>query len=481
MGQTDQVVYNRAKVWQIAFFTLNNIATNAGLMMMGYYAFYTQNVLGLGAVVIGLIGTLTRVFDGITDPIAGILIDKTNGKFGKYRPFMLIGNIILCVCMILIFRTPTSFSTQAKYIYVTVLYVIYIVGYTLQTISTKAAQVILTNDPKQRPLFSGFNSVFNQLLGMFIPVLITSILSDRYSVGQYAATAERAGTGMLNPELWNTAALIVSALSFGMTILAIIGISEKDRPDNYANYRANPIKFKSCVEIIQHNRPIQMLIIAAATDKLGSLMVQGVTIYVFANLLLNNKLAGTASSLMMIPMVLVSLFGVGVARKLGLKRAFMIGTWLSLATLIVMYAVGPNPQAPMVFIVLIIIQKCTSGLANNSVIPMLADCADYEYYRSGNFVPAIIGTLFSFVDKIISSLSTLIIGITLSVVGVSNMVITPNTPIEGSFNSAIMFCFCAVPILGHICSIISMHFYHLDRERMEEVQIGIEKRKAAQG
>ena len=96
------IEYNRAKIWQIALFVMNNTATNTAMLLLGYYAFYTQNVLGLAAVVVGLIATLMRVWDGITDPIIGYLLDKTNGRFGKFRPFMFIGNIIIISTMMII-------------------------------------------------------------------------------------------------------------------------------------------------------------------------------------------------------------------------------------------------------------------------------------------------------------------------------------------------------------------------------------------
>ena len=56
------------KNWQIALFSLNGISSNTALTMMGYYMFFTQNILGLSAVIVGMIATFMRVFDGITDP-----------------------------------------------------------------------------------------------------------------------------------------------------------------------------------------------------------------------------------------------------------------------------------------------------------------------------------------------------------------------------------------------------------------------------
>lgn len=213
------IEYNRAKIWQIALFVMNNTATNTAMLLLGYYAFYTQNVLGLAAVVVGLIATLMRVWDGITDPIIGYLLDKTNGRFGKFRPFMLIGNIIIIATMVAIFHIPGEWSTFAKYLVTTILYVIHIIGYTFQTACTKGAQAALTNDPTQRPVFTWFDAVFNLILFNGATFLITKVMAPTYA------------KNMIDPQLFKDISYIFAALSFALTILAIIGIWQKDRTE----------------------------------------------------------------------------------------------------------------------------------------------------------------------------------------------------------------------------------------------------------
>lgn len=108
------------KNWQIALFALNGIATNTSLVMMGYFMFFTQNILGLSAVVVGMIATFMRAFDGVTDPPIGILIDRTNTKFGKVRPYILLGCLIISGTMVAIFNCPASLSVTGKYVYTTI-------------------------------------------------------------------------------------------------------------------------------------------------------------------------------------------------------------------------------------------------------------------------------------------------------------------------------------------------------------------------
>lgn len=469
--------YNNAKLWQIGFFSLNNCATNIAMFLMMQYSYYTQNVLGLAAAIVGLIATGTRIFDAITDPLVGFLVDRTNGRFGKFRPYMLIGNIIIWGSLIVIFNTPVNWGISQKYIFTTLFYVIYILGYTCQTVVTKAGQAVLTNNPKQRPIFSGFDSVFTQMASALVPMLITTILANRYSVGEFLGENGQR-LGMINPAMWKEAVLILAAISFTFTVLAIIGISQKDRPEFYGAAGSQPkVKFSDYKDIVMHNRPIQMLIISAATDKLGQLLMSGTMTYLFANILLNSSLQGVFSSLLIVPLVIVSISGVFVSRRFGLKRTFLLGTWGSMIMLAIMFVVRPNPEMPAVFLGLFLVQKCLASMGNAGVIPMIADCTDYESYRSGRFVPGMMGTMFSFIDKIISSFSAMIQGFALTLAGVGNVIIRPNEPVNNTFNMAIMICFCIVPILGHVTTIIAMKWYDLDREKMVEIQAELETRK----
>ena len=86
---------HRVPLWRIAGFALNNTATNLYLMFMNYVSFYLLGFVGVGMVMASSFTMAMRIWDGVTDPFIGYMVDKTNGKFGKNRPFMVIGNITL--------------------------------------------------------------------------------------------------------------------------------------------------------------------------------------------------------------------------------------------------------------------------------------------------------------------------------------------------------------------------------------------------
>ncbi|MCM8710052.1 MFS transporter [Clostridium sp. SYSU_GA19001] len=464
--------YNRAKIWQIGFFALNNTATNAAMFVMMYYAFFTQNILRLAAVVVGSIAMSMRIWDAVTDPIVGYLMDKTNGRFGKFRPYMLIGNIILFVSVVMIFRTPAGWSISQKYWYTTITYVIYVIGYTFQCTVTKGAQAALTNDPRQRPVFTMFDALYNTILFSGGTFLITTVMAPKYP------------KTMIDPQLWKDVSLIFMTLSFVFTILAIIGIWQKDRTEFFGlGENGVQVKFKDYWDILKNNRPIQMLVIAASTDKLASTALRGAQVYFFSNILLNSALQGKFSLASAVPVMIITALGVNWSRNTGIKKAFVGATWVSMLMLLLNLAVTPiltkSYTGIIILLILMTLQGGIMNISGNIVIPMIADCSDYETSRSGRFIPGMMGTLFSFVDKMISSLSSFIIGIVIAWAGYGTTVIKPNTPVNTKFYIGILFCVYGLPILGHIASIIAMKWYHLDAVEMEKIKKDIALRKAS--
>jgi Na+/melibiose symporter-like transporter len=249
--------YNSAKKWQIGLFTLNNTASNTAFFLMFFYAFFTQNVLGLSAAVVGAIAMAMRMFDGVTDPIIGFMLDKTDGKFGKFRPFMLGGNIVLFITVLAIYRTPAEWALQTKYIYTSVMYALFVIGYTFQTCCTKGAQAALTNDPKQRPMFTLFDSIYNIILFNGGTYIIMSLMAPKYPAN------------INDPALWKTVSIMFMIASFIFTVLAVIGIWEKDRTEHFGlGQNAVKIKFKDTIDVIKNNRPTTIAAMATCPIRL---------------------------------------------------------------------------------------------------------------------------------------------------------------------------------------------------------------------
>lgn len=472
------VIHNKAKTWQIGFFALNNTATNLYLFAFLFVSYYAVGIAGLLVAVVSTALTLMRAWDGVTDPIVGFIIDKTESKFGKFRPYIVLGNLMLAVFALLIFKTTHLLPQALRLVYFLVLYLIYIIGYSFQTTVTRAAQTALTNDPKQRPLFTLFDALYNTALFTGGQIFIASYLVPKHG-----------GFTMPFFDELLTYTLIISA---AFSLLALIALKDKDVKENWGVAADKPVKFKDFWPVLKNNRPLQMLVISASTDKLAALTrSNAITLVILYGVLMGNyALSGTVGLIVTPVTVAITFLGVGYARKMGLKRAYVLSTLLATGLSFVLLAVlllGDLKTISLTninlltvaFIGIFTLIQGVAAVGGNIVIPMIADASDYETYRSGQYIPGMIGTVFSFVDKLVSALSASFIGFTLALIGFTTSLPTVDTPSSPALVIVGLFLFLGMPILGWIASLIAMRFYELDGKRMEEIQQAIHERKAA--
>lgn len=471
--------YNRAKIWQISFFALNNTATNLYLFLMNYVTYYATGIVGLAVMMITTLLTLMRVFDGVTDPFIGFVIDRTNGKLGKFRPFMILGNCVLALCVIVMYSTTHKMPDGLKLPFFILIYLGYIIGYTFQTACTKAAQACLTNDPGQRPIFSFFDGIYNAVLFAVLAVFVSNYLVPKH--------------GEMNLPFFQEFIAWIIIASAICTALAVVGIWSKDR-NAFFGLGDNTVKihFRDYVDVIRHNRGIQMLIVAASTDKLTMNVATNPTVMVllFGMVMGNFAVYGQLSAWTLVPNTILLFLGVQFARKFGQKKALVGSTWLCIgfqAILFLLLWLGDPTTisfselgiATLLFTAFYILLAGAKGIASSIVIPMIADCADFESYRSGRYVPGMMGTLFSFIDKLISSLSTTVIGAAVAVVGYTAAMPQPTDPSSPQIFWITMLLFAGLPILGWVASLVAMKFYPLDEKKMAEIQIRIREIKEA--
>ena len=491
--QTASTGVNRAKLYQLVLFPLNNGATNVYyVLILSYIATFGNNVLGIATVFASVMVTGMRVFDAITDPIIGALMDRTNGKLGKFRPFMIIGNAIMALSVIVLYMITPSIPKDMqwlRYVAFVGLYAVWVIGYTFQTSVTRSGQTVLTNDPKQRPLFTIFNTV-GSMAGMglmqFLAPIVRSNVADYDSANFYA---------FLTP-----IGIIVSII---LTILAIIGIWEKDNAKYFGlgGSTQEKVKISEYLEIIKNNNPMQRLMVAGAGCKLALSIATNVTVLC----MLYGCMMGNYDGLYLPMMVLgyacsvpFFLLTVRTSQKEGQKASLMkyvsvaLICYIGVLTLLLLWKQG-NPAwnlslynengisinlYTILFIVFFGIGYGAYYSTADMPIPMVADCSDYETYRSGKYIPGIMGTLFSLVDKLVSSLSATVVGVAVSVIGLENLPVA-ETPYSAGMNWVVIVLFCVIPMVAWAVTLIVMKGYELTGSRMKEIQEVNAKRKDA--
>ncbi len=280
-----------------------------------------------------------------------------------------------------------------------------------------------------------------------------------------------------------TIGVIVSII---LTILAIIGIAEKDRPEYYGigGKEAKKVEVSEYIEIIKNNDPMKRLMVAGAGCKLALSIATNTTVLC----MLYGCMMGNYDGLYLPMMVLgyicsvpFFLLTVRTSQKKGQKASLLryVGLaficYLGVLALLILWKQG-NPAwnltifangkfsinlYTVLFVIFFGIGYGAYYATADMPIPMVADCSDYETYRSGKYIPGIMGTLFSLVDKLVSSLSATIVGLAVSAIGLANLP-TAETPYAPGMNVVVIILFCVIPLM--------MKGYILTGEKMKEIQ-----------
>ena len=362
---------------------------------------------------------------------------------------------------------------------------VYYLGYTCQCVVTKSAQSCLTNDPKQRPLFASFDGVYNTLLFAGLAVITANIANSFKDVGGYAST-----------QFFHTFWMLVAIVSGIFTLLAVIAITPKDRPEFFGTGKPIKVGLKDYWDTLKNNRAIQMLVLSASTDKLGSTArTSAVQVALFACIAGSTLLQGNVTALTTIPTCVLTFLCISaLATKFGQRKGMIIGSVGALignGALIALWLLGDpttmtsNPETGalnwgyflILYLVLTVLTGGFQNLAGNIVIPMTADCADYEVYRSGKYVPGLMGTLFSFVDKLVSSFAPMIAGAMFTACGFADHNPVMGDPVTMKLRIGTALCAYGVIMIGLVCNLIAMHFYPLTKEKMAEIQDEVVKIK----
>ena len=472
---------HRSPIWRLAGYALNDAATILYMFMMSYVSYFMIGFVGVATILATSFIALMRVWDGVTDPLIGLIIDRTNGRFGKNRPFLVIGNVILCVTSFIMFYVTPVLPEWIRLPFFIVISLLYYIGYTFQCIITKSALSCMTNDPKQRPRYGMFLNIFNTLSGVIITVYISNFLVPKYGT-MY-------DIGLFH-EMW----VFVAIVSGILTMIAVISIARKDRQEYFGLGTPQKIKLKDYWDVIKNNRAVQMLVLAASTDKLSQLAkISAVSIVMYGILAGNYALSGGFMMYSTFAGILFAVLALGVyAPRIGLKKSMIVGSWGGIAIGILSSLVwllgdpktlnlpgyvngygqafsGISFFTGAIFL-LTVVGTFFTALTMNTVYPMTADCADYETYRSGRYVPGMVGTLFSFVDKLISALAPVIGGLLFALIGFSDALPDVSTPETPALRIVGIFLTFGILIIGYICNLIAMKFYPLSKEKMQEIQ-----------
>ena len=410
-------------------------------MFYSYLSYYLSSVLGLEEGFLLLITPLARIWDGINDPMMGTIVDNTRTKFGKYRPWILIGALCNAVVLFLLF-TSFGMSGLPLYIYIGIMYVLWGMTNTMADIPYWSMVPSFTSEEKERNLvatvarsFSGIGQGIISILTPIICPLLSSGITDEkgYSASGFSRWAGICGV-----------ALVFFAL------VCVLITKEK----NVVYGEKKKFSLKQIFKVIKNNDQLVVFIVFAMLSNAGWYLTSSTAVYYFTDTLGNSKLQSLFQTIGTVGSVL-GLLVVPVLTKWFSKRQTYT---ISLVTAIVGYGLmlitGPILKLNVVImdVCYILASVGVSSMFVSQTI-FLADIVDYGEYKNGERNESITFSMKGFLQKMAYTIQTVVLFGGLGLMNYNEQ-ITANIGLNGTTKTGIgVICF-GVPMLFFLASLI---------------------------
>ena len=476
-SEIDGVQYRRVPTWCIAIAEMQGGAAMAFYSLVGLMSYVASEGYGIALALAGVILTATRWFDGIIDPFLAVWIDKLHTRFGKLRILMLLGLTIRSIAMLMLF-VWFSGKTQSVVLFI-ILYMVNIVGNSIFDIAGNMLPAVMTNDPRQRPTVQVWATIYNYLFPMILSVVSAMVILPMFG-NEYTR------------EMLSLTCIIYVAVAWVLTLIACIGLTPVDKPENFEGVTAggDNVGLKDMGKFLLHNRPFQMYVVAAVSDKLAQQVISQtiVTTMLFGILIGNIQFGTMLSMFSMLPSIVFAIFGARYCGKHGSKEATVTWTWacaiiavanILFCTFVDMRSISTNMVMTVIFFVLLLLMNGAKMCVTTANGSMRADIVDYELDRSGKYIPAVVTATYNFIDQLISSLGITIATVCVSLIGYVNTTPQPTDAPTQAIKAMALFLYFGMPILGWVCTLIAMRFFKLTKEEMVHVQKRIAEKKQA--
>lgn len=346
-----------------------------------YLPFFYSNIFGLSLTDAGVILLVTRIWDAVSDPMMGVIADRTNTRWGKYRPYLLWVAPLFSICGILVFTTP-DWGYAGKLIWAYTTYLLMMTVYTGINVPYGAMLGVMTDDSNEKTVFSSFRMFF-AYGGSFIAMFLWEPLTNAFG-------------GYNSEQGWLWAMIAIAACCFVLFILCFSMTREH-------LHTVSTVSVGSDLKSLVRNKPWWLLIGAALCFNLFN-TVRGATVaYFFADIV-----PGDASLVFFATQIAFygGLFlGVGevsnmlgvsitvpIVNRLGKKTTFILVNMSLVVFSFIFYFI---PCTAAGYWVMLIFQVCISiltGIMSPLVWSMYADVSDYAEQE---FNTASTGLIFS--------------------------------------------------------------------------------------
>lgn len=452
-NQIKKSKYKYASAREKYCFGIGAIGKDAICNLVGsFLMLYFTDTLYLAPAFVGILFFVTRIWDAVNDPIMGMIVDNTRTKYGKFRIWIIIGTLTNSVVFLFLFYSFHLTGTKL-YIYVSVMYLLYSMTYTIMDVPYWSWLPNLTNDPAEREKVSVIPRFFASLAGFSVSSFGLYIIRYFNQLTGHESLEETGYT------IFAGIIVVIFLITIGITVCNV-------KEESTLGISSPKTGLKQAFHVIVENDQLLAFVGLLLTFNLCTQTAKSFAVYYFKEVCGNEYLYSIYGFAIIAEMCGLVCFP-KIASKISRERVYSFACGLPVIGLILLALSGCfAPQNPVLVLVCCSFLFFGSGLSLGVTTCCMADVIDYGEVKFGIRNESITCSAQTFLMKAAMAAAGGITGIGLQIVGYdAKAVIQTSGTLFGI--RALMF---GIPILMVIISFLIYHkYYTLKGDKLAEV------------
>lgn len=464
-AQTQKPQYKHVSAREKYCFGIGAIGKDAIVNLVGsFLMLYFTDTLYLAPGFVGALFFVARIWDAVNDPMMGMIVDNTRSRYGKFRIWLIVGTLLNSVVFIFLF-TSCGLTGTSLYVYVSVMYILYGMTYTIMDVPYWSWLPNLTNDPREREKVSVIPRFFASLAGFTVATFGLYIINGfNRMAGNKNLYAEQGFT------MFAVAIAVVFILTIGITVFNV-------KEESTLNAKAEKTSLKQALNVIVKNDQLLAFIGLLLTFNLCTQIAKGFAVYYFKNVCGNEYLYSIFGFAIIAEMLGLICFP-KIAEKISREKVYALACGLvilGLATLGLMGFIAPQSKAAVILCCGLMFFG--SGLSLGVTTCCMADVIDYGEVKFGVRNESVTCSAQTFLMKAAMAAAGGLTGVGLQIVGYNAKAEAQSL---GTI-TGIRVLMIVIPIaLAVLSFFIYKTFYTLKGEKMAEVTRKVNEMHAIQ-
>ena len=413
------------------------------------FIFYTD-VFGLPAAAVGTMMLVTRLIDAFSDPIMGALADRTQTKWGKYRPYLLWGIIPIVAAGVLTFTVP-DVSDGQKLVWAYLTYIFMMLAYTFINVPYGALLGVVTQNTQQRTMLTSFRFIGAFSGGSLVAYLTPELVSY---FGQ--------GNEVLGWQL--------TMFSYGLAAALLFFISFITTHERVQSINKQPVPVKQDLVDLLSNKPWLVLFSLALIIMMTITLRGSSGTFYFKYYVQREDLIGSFSLAYMLALACGAAI-TPLLTKFVDKKTLLLILMSAVTVLSTAFYFVPSDDIVVIFILQIAIGLCL-GPKSPLVFSMYADTADYSEWKNGRRATAMIFSAAAFSQKLGGAIAGAMMGWLLGSLGyVANQVQSDAS------QQGIVLLMTLLPALFALIAVFVIKVYPLTDNKVAEIVVELNEKQ----